>query len=110
MIYGLSLGCMGAGAMMSEVLNSLIHHRFQAFYVNNASEFWFAIPINAVVIYLLIRRARQVARDCHDPAKPQAKAGVGSSLVGVKFHTNPFVRICVYAGFYILGTCLVFFL
>ena len=108
-IYGLSLGCMACGTMMSDILDSLMHRRFQSFYAAHPVQFWLTIPINAVVIYLLIRRARQVVRDRHDPAIPQQKAGVGPSLVGVKFHTTPFIRVCVYAGFYIIGVCLVFF-
>jgi len=107
-IYGLSIGCMACGAMMSDVLDSLMHDRFLGFYTDHPIQFWLTIGINAVVIYLLIRRARQVVRERRDPAIPQEKAGVGPSLVGVKFRTTPFIRVCLYAGFYIIGICLVF--
>ena len=108
-IYGLSLGSMACGTMVADILDSLLHRRFQSFYAAHPVQFWLTIPINAMVIYLLIRRARQVVRDRRDPAIPQQKAGVGPSLVGVKFHTTPFIRVCVYAGFYLLGVCLFFF-
>jgi hypothetical protein len=108
-IYGLCIGCMACGAMMSDVLDSLAHNRFRSFYTDNAVQFWLTVPINLAVIYLLVRRARQVVRERRDPAVPQEKAGVGPSLVGVKFRTTPFIRICLYAGFYIIGICLVFF-
>ena len=108
-IYGLMIGCMGCGAMMSDILDSLMHHRFRDFYVDYPIQFWLTILINAAVIYLLLRRARQVLRERRDSSVQREKAGVGPSLVGVKFHTTPFIRICLYAGFYVLGICLVFF-
>jgi hypothetical protein len=108
-IKWLSLGCMGCGAMMSGPLHALIHHRFRAYYATGPGLFWFAIAINAVVIYLLIWRAREVARDSRNAAIPQKKAGIASSLIGIVFNTTPFVRICVYGGAYILGVCLFFF-
>ena len=92
-IYALCIGGIAFGAMMSDVLDSLMHNRFRSFYADHAVLFWLTIPINAAVIYLLVGRARQVVRERRDPAIPQEKAGVGPSLVGVKFHTTPFIRI-----------------
>src|SRR5690242_8887415 len=108
-IYGLMIGCMACGGMMSDVLDSLIHHRFRSFYADHPVQLWLNIPINAVVIYVLVRRARQIVRERRDSSIPQEKAGVGPSLLGVKFHTTSFIRLCLYAGFYVLGICLVFF-
>ena len=103
------LGCMACGGMMSDILDSLRHHRFWRFYAAHPVQFWLTIPINLVVVYLLARGLRQISQQRRDPAIRQEKAGVGPSPVGVKFYTTPFIRICVYAGFYILGICLVFF-
>jgi hypothetical protein len=108
-IYGVMLGCMACGGMMSDILDSLRHHRFWRFYAAHPVQFWLTIPINLVVVYLLARGLRQISQQRRDPAIRQEKAGVGPSPVGVKFYTTPFIRICLYAGFYVLGICLVFF-
>lgn len=94
-IYGVTLGCMACGAMMSDILDSLRHHKFRRFYADHPAQFWLTIPINLIVVYLLVRRARQISQQRRDPAIPQEKAGVGASLVGVKFHTTLFIRICL---------------
>jgi hypothetical protein len=107
-IYGITLGCMACGAMMSDIVDSLRHHKFQRFYAEHPIQFWCTIPINLMVVYLLVRRARQISQERRDPAMPQEKAGVGASPVSVKFQTTPFIRICLYSAFYIIGICLVF--
>jgi hypothetical protein len=107
-IYGLSILCLACGGMMADIVDSLFHGRFSIFYAEHPVQFWLTAPINATVVFLITRRFAQVARERKDPAIAHEKAGVAPSLVGFKFRTTPFIRICVYAAFYIIGICLVF--
>ena len=102
-VYGISLACMSCGAMVADILDHLLHGRFSSFYAAHPIQVWITLPINGAVIYLLVRRARQVLRGRHESAEGSERAGIEPSLLGLKFRTTPFIRICVYSGGYLLG-------
>lgn len=52
-LYGLSLGCMMCGAMLTDTLDSLRYHRFRGFYADHPTQVWLATLINLIGLCLM---------------------------------------------------------
>ncbi len=108
MMFLISMLLIACGGMMTDVLDSIVHKRFDAFYSEHTLLFWMTLLVNGVVVFLLLRSLVRVITARINSSGPEVRPTVGHSGLGITFTTTAFIRVTVYIAFYILGVSIAF--
>ena len=93
---------------MAEVLESVAHQRLRVFSREHPLQVWLAPLLSVVVVFLLAKHLRHVLRAKRQESDATESVHVKHYIVFTTFSATPLVRLCIYAGMYIIGLCMVF--